>query len=83
MKADNAIKGVNLDSRAVEPTPLLITAAELAKSLRLSERKIWAITSPRGDLPCVVIGKLVRYDPVAISAWIAAHSSPSAIGDIP
>jgi len=40
--------------------------------LSISERSLWAITSPRGDLPCVRVGRSVRYDIDALRRWLAS-----------
>ena len=40
---------------------LLLTAREVAKTLAISPRLLWTLTN-RGDLPCVRLGRAVRYD---------------------
>lgn len=48
---------------STEASPkILVTAREAAELLGdISERKLWSMTSPRGPIPVVRIGKLVRY----------------------
>lgn len=49
---------------------LLLSARDAAKALSLSEKTLWSITVPRGDMPCVRIGTRVLYDPEDIRRWI-------------
>jgi excisionase family DNA binding protein len=54
-----------------EPSRLLLTADEAAKALGLSLRTLYALSSPRGPLPCVRPSvRVVRYSPSALQAWI-------------
>jgi hypothetical protein len=40
--------------------------------LSISERTLWSITTPRGDLPCVrLAGRTVRYDVATLRRWLA------------
>jgi len=46
-----------------QPSPLkLLTVAQAAELLSVSERTLWSITAPRGTVPAVRIGRLVRYE---------------------
>jgi excisionase family DNA binding protein len=40
--------------------PLLLTAREAAKALRISERKLWQMTKD-GKVRCIRLGRAVRY----------------------
>ncbi len=55
---------------------LLMTPDEAAGALTISPRKLWAMTNC-GEIPCVRIGRSVRYDPDDLRLWIeeqkAAH----------
>jgi excisionase family DNA binding protein len=51
---------------------LLLTAPEAAKALAISPRTLWSLTQ-RGDIPCVRIGRSVRYDLEDLRAWIASR----------
>lgn len=53
---------------------LLITSREAAACMSISERTLWTLTN-QGDLPCVRIGRSVRYDPRDLEAWIERHKS--------
>lgn len=49
---------------------LLLTPRQAAKALAISERKLWELTNG-GQIPCVRIGRAVRYSPADLQAWIA------------
>ena len=55
------------------PAQLLLSAREAAAALSVSARTLWVVTSPRGDLPCVRIGRRVLYDPCDLQDWIATR----------
>jgi Helix-turn-helix domain len=60
---------------APDPVPLapiarlLLTPIEAAAALRISPRLLWSKTKI-GEIPCVRIGKAVRYAPAALQAFI-------------
>lgn len=55
---------------------LLWTPPEAADAMGISERTLWSITAPRGDLPAVPCGKrAVRYDPRDVQSWIDRHKT--------
>ena len=56
---------------------LLWTSRQAAKALAISERKLWDLTN-EGAIPCIRIGRAVRYDPGDIRSWIAFHNSSKA-----
>ena len=51
----------------------LLTIAETAKALRLSIRTVHAITAPRGELPCIKLGRRRLYDPADVEAFVASR----------
>ena len=55
--------------------PLLLKAGQAAAVLGISERKLWELTN-RGVIPCVRIGRSVRYSRRTLEAWIAEHEHP-------
>jgi excisionase family DNA binding protein len=65
---------------------LLWTSREAAAALSISERTLWKLTH-KGDIPCVRIGRAVRYDPATIRAWIDAQSTriqrPESTAELP
>ena len=50
-------------------TPLLLKPGDAAKALAISPRKLWELTNT-GEIPCVRIGRAVRYSPDDLRAWI-------------
>ena len=48
----------------------LLTSGEAAGILRISVRSLWSLTSPRGPIVAVRIGKSVRYDEGEIQGYI-------------
>lgn len=48
--------------RPIVLAKLLAKVPEAAGALAISERKLWELTDPRGPIPCVRIGRSVRYD---------------------
>jgi excisionase family DNA binding protein len=63
-----------VDSIALAPiTRLLLTPSEAAAALRISPRLLWSKTKI-GEIPCVRIGKAVRYAPTALQQWITKSS---------
>ena len=57
--------------------PLLLKATEAAKTLNVSPRLLWSLTAANRDdgkgIPCVKIGRAVRYDPADLRAWIESQ----------
>lgn len=49
--------------------PILLTARQAARALSISERTLYAITKA-GDIRAVRCGRLIRYDPADLRAWI-------------
>ncbi len=54
---------------AIPDNPLLLRARRAAEILAISPRKLWELTN-RGEIPCVRIGRAVRYDPNDLAFWI-------------
>ena len=55
--------------KPVEAPQLLMRPDEAAKALAISPRTLWALAN-RGEIPCVRIGRSVRYDPRDLQDWI-------------
>jgi len=52
---------------------LLVSAKEAAYRLGgISLRHLWALTAPRGRIPCVRLGKRVLYRPCDLEAFLEA-----------
>ena len=54
---------------------------EIAKLLGISQRTLWSLSFPRGDIPCARIGhgkrKSVLYSIVHDQAWLADQTQAS------
>src|SRR5262249_23960562 len=48
---------------------LLLSPRDAARALAVSPRTLWSLTSPRGPLPYVRIGRAARYDTAALQAF--------------
>lgn len=57
--------------RTVEP--LLLSPRQAAQALSICERTLFTLTRS-GAIPCVRIGRLVRYAPSALQDWIEENS---------
>jgi excisionase family DNA binding protein len=57
-----------------QDAPTLWTSKEAAKALAISQRKLWGLTNDK-LIPCVRIGRSVRYDPADIRAFIDAQKT--------
>lgn len=57
--------------------PLLLSAREAARALSVSERHLWGLTQPRGDVPAVRIGGRVLYSPDSLREWIQKQQAAS------
>jgi excisionase family DNA binding protein len=51
---------------------ILVRPREAARLLAISERKLWDLTN-RNQIPCVRIGRSVRYSPLDLQAWTEAQ----------
>lgn len=55
------------------PTPpILVKPIDAARMVTISERKLWELTN-RGEIPCVRIGRSVRYLPADLQEWALSH----------
>lgn len=53
--------------------PLAVGPREAARALGFSERTLWAVSAPRGDLPCVRIGRKVLYKVTDLADFLERH----------
>jgi excisionase family DNA binding protein len=53
----------------------LLLAAEAATLLRISENRVYDLAA-RGVLPCVRIGRQIRFPEDKLLAWVEAGGSP-------
>jgi len=57
-----------------QPDRLLLTPRAAAQALAIGERTLWNLTN-RGELPCVRLGRSVRYDPADLRRFIEAQKA--------
>jgi excisionase family DNA binding protein len=50
--------------------PLLVDVHEAARLLSCSERTLWGLTAPRGQIPSVRLGRAVRYAVADLEAFV-------------
>ncbi len=54
--------------------PLSLRPKDAAKALGIGQRKLWALTQPRGPIPCVRVGTCVLYPTGLLLAWLAEEA---------
>ena len=57
------------EANTAADTPLLLKPDDVAKALAISPRKLWELTNT-GEIPCVRIGRALRYSPNDLRAWV-------------
>jgi len=73
-------KSVGLaDSLDRKRRALLVT--EVAELLNVSERQVYKLAAAH-RIPCFRIGGSIRFDPLAISAWLRQKMSPASLEDL-
>ena len=55
-------------------SPKLLTPKHAAEQLAISPRKLWSLTAS-GDVPCVRIGRSVRYDAADLAEFVETLKS--------
>jgi predicted DNA-binding transcriptional regulator AlpA len=60
----------NAKNTAAATPPLLVDARAAVRLLSICEKSLWSLTAPRGPIPCVRIGRAVRYAVADLQAWI-------------
>ena len=56
-----------------ENLPLLISAAQAAKTLGISPRNLWTQTQS-GTIPSIKLGRRVMYSPSSLQNWVARNT---------
>ncbi len=59
---------------ALLPDEMLWTAREVAKHLRASISWVYK-AAERGELPCIRLGAMLRFDPAAIRTWLGSRAA--------
>ncbi len=66
--AEEGERGGEMMHKTATPR-LLLRPSEAARALAISPRKLWAMTNC-GEIPCVRLGRAVRYRPSDLTVWI-------------
>ena len=70
------------DPSPVAPESLLLDARDAAAYLAISERTLWAMTKA-GAVPCVRLGRAVRYDRRDLIDFVDRQKAQTAAGVSP
>jgi hypothetical protein len=63
--------------------PIGLRPRDAAKTIGLSERKLWALTAPRGPIPCARIGTCRVYRLADLDRWLATEAAKgSEVADV-
>jgi excisionase family DNA binding protein len=79
--------GEDLDDKAGGLTDCLdgkrhaLVVTDIAELLSISERQVYKLVAAH-RIPCFKIGGLIRFDPLAISAWLRQKMSPGYVGHL-
>ena len=68
-----------LKKTEAEVVPLLWKPPQAAKALNMGARKLWSLTAAK-LIPHVRVGRLVRYVPDDLRAWIESQKIPARAG---
>jgi hypothetical protein len=76
-----------METKSVEP--MAMRPRDAAKALGIGARTLWALTAPRGPIPCLRIGngkrQTVLYPKAVVQAWLRqqteAASAPTMTPD--
>ncbi len=55
--------------------PLLLSPRDAARALSVCERTLYGLTVPRGDIPVIKVGGVVRYSVSDLREWARKKSS--------
>ncbi len=58
-----------------------LVVTDIAELLSISERQVYKLAAAH-RIPCFKIGGLIRFDPLAISAWLRQKMSPGYVGHL-
>ncbi len=66
---------LTVNGPVLPPDEMLWTAREVASYLRASVSWVYK-AAERGELPCIRLGAMLRFDPSVIRAWLTARIIP-------
>jgi excisionase family DNA binding protein len=72
MDVDGATEDISPTAAPITLAPIprmLLKPREAAAALGISPRLLWSKTK-LGEIPCIRLGKAVRYSPAALQEWI-------------
>jgi excisionase family DNA binding protein len=78
---NGSIVGVVGQGGSTSGVRLLLTPNEAARSLSICPRTLWTLTH-EGQIPFVRIGRLVRYSPGDLQAWIEKQKQQAPVGNV-
>lgn len=58
---------------SVQLEKFLLSKPEAARTLSISEKKLWSLTEPRGPIRAVRLGGRILYSPEALRAFIRSE----------
>jgi excisionase family DNA binding protein len=58
----------------IEQFPGALSVAQLASILGLSRTTVWSMASA-GTIPCLRLGRNIRFDPARVAEWVRASQS--------
>ncbi len=61
--------------------PLVLTVPEAAKALAISRRQLRRLTNEPNGIPCVRLGRSVRYRPADLSRWLEEQRGGDSNGE--
>lgn len=67
-----------MDKIDQEPVKLAVDVRDAARMLSISERALWSLTSPRGPVPAVRLGRRVLYSVDSLREFLARQQETSA-----
>ena len=80
---DTTLLPAALQRPALTPIPrLLLSRDEAAVAIGLSVRELDDLTSPRGPVRCVRVGRRVLFSPAVIQQWIDAETQEGHLTDV-
>lgn len=55
--------------------PIALRPRQAARVLGIGERTLWRLSSPRGPIPCVRVGRIVLYTMESLADWLARQAT--------
>lgn len=65
---------------AFQMEPILLNPEQAAVALAISPRMLWQMTK-KGEIPCVRLGRSVRYSVTELRRWAAERATGGQSGD--